>query len=395
MLRKTLLALLLLTLSTGVSAGIIDPNPSPGADNPGSRKDLYPFVVFAEVPVGRSSSQCGEVSDWCERQFADATVDGEAQAREACDGEEWCEAGARAFFEAIAIAELHCEASAIAQTRVRAFVTGTGALELTRHGNNGSMHHIFFGGGIDSTTAMIAEVDVGVGAGGSATAFVAAEGESFQTFCDSDTNDLAVRWNFCLRARAASEAEVVAQAVAESFAGADAMAGMGHTGGASAYNEVWGANLTQYRANLTASSGGFVAMNAGASAEVYADAYADAFAEAFAEACAKTTSNREVEVFNQEFCSAGRAEAEAEALARAQTWAEANTGGLAQTGLQFQMEAFYRNEPGTYENDIVEVSFNDRGGAIGFIDSFCLVPEGPPVDNVAEVPSDEGLDPNG
>ena len=127
MIKKLILAALLLPLSPLVLAGDINP----GGDNPGSTTTTLTYLI---VDAGTGMDSCLETADWCGVQVA-------APLSVPIPGKK----GKKAMLtdaQATAFASVACTAAANAESEYAWFFEGGGELNLTRHGNHGAMHHI-------------------------------------------------------------------------------------------------------------------------------------------------------------------------------------------------------------------------------------------------------------
>ena len=355
MFRKFLTALLVLPF---FSLAVADEGgPNPGDDNPGSTTIELSFYIAGELSSG---SSCFDSSEFC----TDYYVDGTALAGGNGKGKNSYTAHAEAA------ASLACAAAASAESYARSYFEGGGVLTLTRHGNHGAMHHIRFNAGLRAGSMSFAAAATAAVATAHTDAYVFANAGAWEDVCvEIDILDVELA-EFCAWSEAWATGEAFAHAYAESYADSSAIAESGAGGFIGTYNEVWAANIEEYRAVVRAGAGSFAASDASAFAYAYAEAYAEAYAAAYADAC---TSVEILDLY-EEFCSAGEAVAEAYAWAYAWAYAEANASALARTEVEVFIPALYRNENGiedTYVLGHEEGSYLSAATAV-----TCTVPEG-------------------
>lgn len=359
MIRKLLLAALLLPLSSLAFAGDINP----GDDNPGTTFINKSFNIAGFVT---DSDSCLDVSEWCTAQLMDTNT--YKMTKKGPVGQPFYDADAGAY------ATVACMAAADAQAGWLWFYEGGGDWELARHGNNGAMHHITLD--MDMTTAALSGTHAGAEASAMAFAgaYAYAAASTWEEECDSlvVNEDPLELFEWCAYAEAAAEAGAGALALAASHADSEAFALSGAFGSASIYNEVWAANIEQYQATVAAASGSFAYTNAEAAAEAFAGAYAAAFANAYAKAC---TSNS---TLFEEICSESEAEAEAEAWAYAYAYAEALAEALAYARVEVILPVKYVNENGIY--DTIEFGTDTTISTFGGLNVSCVVPQEPTPD---------------
>jgi len=357
MFRKFLLALVALPF---FSLAVADEDgPNPGDDNPGSKTIELSFYIAGEV---ESESSCFDSSEFCTSYFVDgsALTDGKGKGKHAYEA------------YAQAAASVACAAAASAESYARSYFQGAGVLTLTRHGNHGAMHHIKFNAGLEAGSMSFAAAGAAASAQAHTDAYVFANASAWEDVClEVDILDIELA-EFCAWSEAWAASEAGADAFAYSFAGSDAIAESRAGGFIGTYNEVWAANIEEYRAVVSASAGSFAASDASAFASAYAEAYAFAYAEAYAAAC---TSVEILDIY-EEFCSDGAAAAEAYAWAYAEAYAEARAAALGTTEVSVYVPALYRNENGI--EDTYVLGPPDVGGYLGAATEVsCVVPEGP------------------
>lgn len=360
MLKKLVLAALLLPLASPIWANGDDPN-NPGDDNPGTTYITADFTIGGFFADGDS---CFVESDFCTDTFISPDP-------EELRGKKKAEAAMASAEEYAAIA---CIAAAEASAGLAWFFEGGGDLEIARHGNHGAVHRIKLEADLAAATITVAEASAEAGAGALAYAYAFAEASSVAEACvevllNPDTDPELVE--YCAEAAAAAEANAQALAVAASFASSESFAASGAYGAAAIYNEVWAANIEKYQTALATGAGSFSFANAEASAEAFAYAYADAYAYAFAQACAGEGA-QDLEVCGNE----DEAEVQAYAEAYAYAYAEAQATALSAVVIEVGLPVLYKNENGIHDTVIFgpdETTTYDEA----FIEVSCDVPEDP------------------
>lgn len=357
MFKKTCLALLLAPMASVAIADTDGPNP--GDDNPGSTTITQGFTIGAFVDGGIG---CFETSDWCNDMMLDAKAEGKGKKN------------ANGVFSASAVgyASLGCQTAAMADGYVALFFEGGGELNLTRHGNHGSMHHIKLNAGLESGSLSAVSAGALASAWAEAGAMAVADAESWENVCVGvDVLDVE-QLEFCANALAMASAGSSAYAFAGSYADSYAAAASGGFGAVSAYNEVWGANIEEYRATLVSQAGSFAIADSFAYAEVYAEAFADAWAEVYTEACA----SGEIDPVLVEACSDSEADVQVEASALAWAYAAAQANAMAETAVEVMLPVIYKNENGINDTIVFGPDETTVFGE-GYVQIDCVVPQEP------------------
>jgi hypothetical protein len=361
MLKKFILATLLLPLASLVWAESDDPN-NPGDDNPGTT------YITADFTIGgffTSEDSCFVESDFCTDSFIypdPEQLKGKKQT-------------AAAMASAEEYAALACISAAEAGAGLAWFFEGGGDLEIARHGNHGAVHRIKLEADLTSATITVAQAAAEAGAGALAYAYAFASAESMAEACaeieieQEDADPIVLE--LCAIADANANANAQALAVAASFASSESFAASGSYGAASIYNEVWAANIEKYQTALATGAGSFSFAHAEASAAAFALAYADAYAYAFAQACAGEGS-QDLEICGNDF----EDEAQAYALAYAYAYAEAQATALSAVKIEVGLPVLYKNENGI-EDTVIFGPDETTPYDVVYMDVSCTVPEDP------------------
>jgi hypothetical protein len=333
MIKKLLLAALLLPLSSLAFAGDINP----GDDNPGTTYITRDYTIGA---ILSGEGACSVETELC----ADGSY--VLPPAEQLRGKK---KAAAAMNEADGAAAIACAAAAVAESSWEWMYEGSGDLVIARHGNHGAVHRIKLVADLEAATM------TGASTGAEASAYAEAEAWAFagaNSVAEKCAEILSAEYpgdldpdllNWCARATAIANANSSSNAWAEALASSQAMAASNSYAAASIDNEVWAANIEKYQTTLVTGAGSFAESNAEANAAAYASAYADAYAYAFAEACAGD------QVDYLDFCDTDENTYSFYAEAYAEAFANARAEAMAGVEIEVTYPVLYRNENGIYD----------------------------------------------
>jgi len=371
-LSVAIMAVLLIFVSAA-QAGPKKPNPGHDPDNPSeNRVTLNYFTAGAAFPDGQNSS-CFDPVTFCDTAKA-PLVDYMIL--------NW-------GFDPLALslesasADAACLAAEHTYGRFAALYLGGGQLDLVRHGNNGSMHHITMNAGLSQASVALVEAETFAGSFADGDAFVLGGIYDKEEACNYDLVNGQICFSlfgrqicyegpiglgeYCEWAAAGGLAVADSGATAASFGDGFGQGGAVSGGTLGQWTDVYAANIEEFHSVVSGSAGNFVWAQSGSQSAALAEAFALDFVAVYQEIC----DSEEVWQLDdewhtyQEWCNSDFGYVADTAVAFALAYADAQAKAFASTYATFNLPAHYINENGT-------------GDTIIFGNKICAFEDGTP-----------------